>query len=297
MRLKVVCNFMGDYDIYRHINDVWNIDGTHNLTHSDDYTHLIVWNNYEPSLIRVPKERVYGIVTEPKWSYFYNPKLPEYCNKVFHHQADKWEYPNVVQHVLMGLHHCWDKRFKGEIMFAEQNTKRLIEQPHPKDRLLSIIINNHHGSFQEDFSDSLYRKREALVEKLLMSDLEFDMFGIDWDTKDPRFKGFVINKKDGLSRYKYTLSLENSSSDGYVTEKFIDAILCNTTPIYNGHPTVFNHYGDKCCEYLHYDGNEIEQIRKIIANKENKTYDLALARNRYFYEFNPLEVVEKYAKL
>lgn len=46
----------------------------------------------------------------------------------------------------------------------------------------------------------------------------------DWQESKIRF----------LSRYKFTIAFENSSSPGYITEKLLDAFMANTVPIYWG---------------------------------------------------------------
>lgn len=43
-----------------------------------------------------------------------------------------------------------------------------------------------------------------------------------------------VSKVDVLSRYKFNIAFENSNTDGYITEKLIDAYLAFTVPIYWG---------------------------------------------------------------
>jgi len=131
------------------------------------------------------------------------------------------------------------------------------------------------------------------------SDLEFDMYGLGWHMNDgygwhindSRFKGPLVNKIDGIANYKYTIALENSPVSGEVTEKFIDAILCNTIPIYNGNRDIEKYYPNSC-EYLDYDGNEINRIRAIInSNRTVRDYSFDDAKNRYFNVYNPIKII------
>ena len=46
--------------------------------------------------------------------------------------------------------------------------------------------------------------------------------------------GKIKNKIQFLSSYKFSVSMENSNSDGYVSEKIIDAFNSGTIPIYYG---------------------------------------------------------------
>lgn len=45
---------------------------------------------------------------------------------------------------------------------------------------------------------------------------------------------FVDDKKEFLSKHKFTIAAENSIVNGYITEKIIDAFNANTVPIYVG---------------------------------------------------------------
>jgi hypothetical protein len=46
--------------------------------------------------------------------------------------------------------------------------------------------------------------------------------------------GPIVNKLDFISRYKFNLAFENSSVDGYSTEKIVEPLACGTIPIYWG---------------------------------------------------------------
>ena len=45
-------------------------------------------------------------------------------------------------------------------------------------------------------------------------------------------------KSDGLAPYRFSIIIENSIESSYFTEKLIDAILCETVPIYLGCPNI-----------------------------------------------------------
>ena len=44
----------------------------------------------------------------------------------------------------------------------------------------------------------------------------------------------IINKREFLSSYKFSIAMENSEGDGYISEKIVDAFLAGTIPIYYG---------------------------------------------------------------
>ena len=44
----------------------------------------------------------------------------------------------------------------------------------------------------------------------------------------------VINKMKFLTNYKFSIAMENSEGDGYISEKIIESFLAGTIPIYYG---------------------------------------------------------------
>ena len=91
--------------------------------------------------------------------------------------------------------------------------------------------------------------------------------------------------------YKYTICLENSPISGNITEKFIDAILCDTIPIYNGHKDIEKFYPNSC-EYLEYDGKEIDRIKEIINNqKTSSDYSFDKSKDLYLNSYNPIKII------
>ena len=46
--------------------------------------------------------------------------------------------------------------------------------------------------------------------------------------------GKIINKIKFLSSYKFSIAMENTEGDGYVSEKIIDSFLSGSIPIYYG---------------------------------------------------------------
>ena len=57
MKIKVVCNYDSDYNIYRIVNDIWNIDNKYQLTYDNDYDILIIFNSYNVGNIKINKKR------------------------------------------------------------------------------------------------------------------------------------------------------------------------------------------------------------------------------------------------
>jgi hypothetical protein len=281
MKVKVVCNYDSDQNIYRIVNDIWG--GYHEdleFTPHDDYDYLVIFNRYSPNRIKVPKERVIGFVQEPSWSTFFDPQLPSYCGRVFYHKPEVFiGYDNVYKSNSIMIHHLWNKPLKGQVQFQQNNTKQILSMSFEKTKPLSIIISNRPG-------ESRYEYRQKIVEKLLASDLDFDMYGLGWNIKDNRYKGYLYNKIKGLSKYRFSICIENSREESYISEKFFDAVLCGTVPIYHGAPDIENYYPGVSTKL---EGNIVEHLKEII--KSPISYDLELGKKLYTEKYNPLSFI------
>lgn len=281
-RVKFVCNYNSDLSICRFVDDIWGNQKDIQLTYQNDYDVLVIFNKYYPQMIK-PNSKVFGFIQEPSWSGFYDKNLPNYCDKVFYHKPEIFNKNNVIFNPSVMLHHLWDKPQRGEIQWSDNNTKSIVESKFDKIKKLSIIISNRENEIQ-------YQIRQNLVKKLLDSDIDFDMYGLGWNLNDSRYKGFLSNKLDGLRDYKYSICIENTRENGYITEKFNDAILCGTVPLYYGAPDVDKHYPNSS-EFLDISSeNVIEDIENII--NTNKYYDIDGAKKKYLIDYNPLTIIK-----
>ena len=65
--------------------------------------------------------------------------------------------------------------------------------------------------------------------------------GLDVDVMGRGYRPFEA-KADGLAPYKFSVVIENIRTPGYFTEKLVDALLCETVPIYWGAPDIATHF-------------------------------------------------------
>ena len=61
--------------------------------------------------------------------------------------------------------------------------------------------------------------------------------GLDVDVMGRGYTGFE-HKAEGLAPYRYSVIIENVREKNYFSEKLVDAVLCNTVPIYWGCPNL-----------------------------------------------------------
>lgn len=87
--------------------------------------------------------------------------------------------------------------------------------------------------------------RHALIEHCRGTGVDLDVFGRGYDPLD--------NKADGHLPYCFSVVIENSRSAGYFTEKLVDALVCESVPIYWGDPEIAQYFDTRgmiLCETL-----------------------------------------------
>jgi glycosyltransferase involved in cell wall biosynthesis len=63
----------------------------------------------------------------------------------------------------------------------------------------------------------------------------FDNYGLNWNKSKIKSKGYIKDKLQTLSNYKFSLCFENQKNiEGYISEKIIDCFIAGTVPIYYG---------------------------------------------------------------
>lgn len=94
--------------------------------------------------------------------------------------------------------------------------------------------------------------------------------------------GLVKDKIEFLRKYKFNIAFENSSVDGYTTEKLLDALAARTVPIYWGNPLVKEDVNPHCfinvSDFASLD-DCIEYIKKV--DSEDTLYATYLAESPF----------------
>ena len=75
-----------------------------------------------------------------------------------------------------------------------------------------------------------HQLRHSIVDRIQAEGLDVDILGHG-------YKPFEV-KSDGLAPYKFSVVIENVQQPNYFTEKLLDAVLCDTVPIYWGCPNL-----------------------------------------------------------
>jgi alpha(1,3/1,4) fucosyltransferase len=101
--------------------------------------------------------------------------------------------------------------------------------PVVKDRFCSAVISNPSNPLRLGFLRRLGAKRHVDSGGRLLNNVG----------------GPVVDKIDFLRRYRFNIAIENSSYQGYVTEKLLQAKQAGCIPIYWGDPLVANDFNPR----------------------------------------------------
>lgn len=98
----------------------------------------------------------------------------------------------------------------------------------------------HIGTCFQDINDkTIYEYRINIIKEFSKKINDFHIYGRNWD-----LVGLNGNKCEDkfntLAKYRFTIIVENSRINNYVSEKIFDALLCGTIPIYFGAPNINN---------------------------------------------------------
>jgi len=256
MKIKFLSNYEGSENLLRRFKANYRInDADLSFTIANDYDYAVVFNRTDEPINQ--KAKVITVIQEPSWS-----KAHEYIDFLLHsdyvlvHDPDLFEQTHQLhiggEVITTPAYMFYHDHVPYAFFDAMANTK--------KERKVSMIVsylNKPEGN---------YHKRIGVLDKLLASDLDIDIYGKRLERHDRRFKGALEYKFTGLLPYEYSIAIENSNEKNYITEKFVDCVLCNTIPIYNGAPNIGEVYDERYFRLIDLDSPSIvEDIRKIIA--------------------------------
>lgn len=139
-----------------------------------------------------------------------------------------------------------------------------------------------------------YQKRRDFITKLGQRNDEFDLFGrfSKEVIKLDAYRGACNIKWRTLSDYKYSLVIENSDDEYYISEKIFDALICGAMPVYYGSEKIFELIPK---EWFHFlptlDDDSIDKINMLLATdayrliSENRKQIAASVYEKYsFYQ-------------
>ena len=161
------------------------------------------------------------------------------------------------------------------------------------NKTLSAIVSN------KNYGDGYILRKKFIIELAKKEPNICDIYGAGWKNElGISYKGELDcyhqknnqgeTKYDALIDYTYSVCIENCSIPNYFSEKFTDAILCWTIPIYWGCTNLSDYFPDKCYYNIDIeDPNITEKIKEIInepitdENIKALKYARSLILNKY----------------
>lgn len=117
--------------------------------------------------------------------------------------------------------------------------------------LVNISANKYFLSFNEFYS----KRRKVIKCAEDFFDTQFELYGFDWNKPVTMFqklfpfltpnyksyKGIVQDKSTIFSKFRFALIYENSSVNGYISEKIFDCLRSRCVPVYLGAQNVYDY--------------------------------------------------------
>uniref|UniRef100_A0A6C0HYU1 Fucosyltransferase C-terminal domain-containing protein n=1 Tax=viral metagenome TaxID=1070528 RepID=A0A6C0HYU1_9ZZZZ len=256
MRIRVFLSWNDPETIKKNIETEFNLfdipgyKRDFELTSGEDYTHAIIINTFIPPNLHIDKRRVIGFAWEPTPLLGLNPQFISYAK-------DK------IGRYFIGQKYNLGEPFEEKYAFINHNP---IQKTIPlKNKICSFIFSKKR--YMEG-----HQYRHLLVEAILKTNLPIDIWGRGCETiktNDSRLKyDFVQNSVIPYENYQFHICIENISLDHYFSEKIVNALLSECTPIYYGCKKIDEYFPDKFVELNGNIENDISVIRNCIENPE-----------------------------
>ena len=233
----------------------------------EECDYLILLNNRmkEDARMKCPPEHIWALMQEP-YMRGHNDWMVEghgIFHKVFTHHLPSKDPKYVVSHPAIPWH--VDKTF---------------------DQLISLKVPEKIKTISWIVGDATdlpgHVKRLSFLRFLQNQDiLDIDLFG--------RAVQYIEDKWDGLGPYRYSLAIENSSSNDYWTEKLADCFLAWSIPFYYGCINLEDYFPEE--SFIRIDINDpkksIGKIKAVIEDGdwEKRIPAITEARNLVLYEY------------
>lgn len=205
------------------------------LTCDDDYDYAVIFG-YTQEKIKTDKQHTIVFFQEPFWSNNWNREAYKISNYVFCPSKKLYgnydEFIESKTYMFYGGH--GDEYFNLNYILNYKKTDKL--------KNLSTVVTYRTSSPTTGCNThSIYDKRVLLSEECVKRDVDIDVYGQMWEycpTKNDKIKGGIYTKYLALDDYRFSIGIENSCIDNYITEKLYDVLFFNTIPVYYGAPNI-----------------------------------------------------------
>jgi len=305
-KIRLTCNWKfipTDEILVKRFNSCFitknNFNPKYVFTHENDFDYLVILNTPRDDSLN-------GLIDPSKTIINYlEPSWHPYVYK--NHEANLLKSDWIVFHNLKLLNNKNKKSIEISGLLPHQlfendctfNLDYYLDNKSHKSKKCSLIISNKMPLMINNIMDyTIYADRLRIFKKILRDGLDIDIYGKGLDElkyKFPKIKGQIDYKYNALKDYQFSICMENSIEKGYFTEKLIDCILTDTTPIYMGCPNIKDYFNNIHAIDLKSE-DVIEKIKNILNNNlildqsENKK----LLEYKYNFYVQIVDLIEKF---
>jgi hypothetical protein len=299
LNIRVVCNWSSTEEITKRLitqfSPTDNVDGL-NFVYDDNYDLLVVFGylNINP----VKGTPIIIFPQEPTWSGGHPKTFGNLENLRVYGYDKKNYYQNdivteLVSHMFYGGRGPWEEGYDF------WNYNNLINNVFDKEKDFCSFVSNRGIDDVTHPEGCLYGERVGLVQNIKDKNVFIDFYG--WGD-EKNLKPFTRRKGDVIHKYKFCLTVENSSEHNFISEKFYDCILTNTIPIYYGCTNIKNIWPENGYILLEniVEFDEIVDKLNWIYERKDELYndmlpELLKMKKRYFEEFNLITKIKNFA--
>lgn len=225
--------------------------------------------------VKCPKENLIFITGEPSSIKEYNEKFLSQFSKIITSQRSI-KHPGAR---YMAPGHTWFSKKSYDELSKNNNVE--------KSKLISLVVSN-----KSDTPGHQKRLEFCLNLKKHFGD-KIDIFG--------RGINEFEDKWNVLAPYKYSIAIENSVEQDYMTEKIGDCFMSLTFPFYYGCPNIDKYYSKDSYELIDINdfGKSCATIEEII-NKENHYQQhlksLIESKDKYLNQYSLIPLITNFIK-
>ncbi len=270
------------------MNNLLYISGEITYTNDDDYTHAILLNTAMPKL-SISKENVLGLAFEPPVFLGITDKFIKYAQK----HIGRYYIGHIGNLPLpFQSHHGF--------MWCICNTGNLPPLAGPlagpltgpsAETFISIIFSNKkitHG----------HKYRHRLVSAIMKHNLPIDIWGhgcnnlklrshMGSSTGKPKYRiRGSFQSIEPFKGYLFTIVIENCSLPDYFSEKLLDPLLLNVTPIYYGCQKVEEYFPNMTIKLTDSISGDIKLLKRIISEPDSYLKNIHIDRLRILTTMN-----------
>jgi len=183
--------------------------------------------------------------------------------------AISFDFIKRKNHFRLPLYHLYiDGHGYYENLTSKLTTEEAIAIWKQKSKFCCMLISNPNAKERIDFFNALNRFRVVDSAGRYLNNIGYT----------------VDNKMEFIKDYKFVIAFENSSYDGYTTEKILEPLVANCIPIYWGNTLIGKDFNEACFLNLHSYSNCETLINKLIEIDNNDEIAIAMIAQKKISE-------------